>query len=167
MVDSRLYNQESYSSGFADDDQYNLYDKPLFSGSSAAAAIYKPRGNVGEDDTAATEDGINKAMLNDRFGLGTAGRGRGFEGTDTNEVKFFSSSYPVSLSPFHKTDERSYNRAVQVREGPVVFEKDTGDAFGISAFLDEAKKGAKRGLVQSGESSGDRKRAKVTDDDDD
>ena len=40
MLDSRLFNQESLSSNFADDDAYNLYDRPLFHGSSAAAAIY-------------------------------------------------------------------------------------------------------------------------------
>jgi len=39
MLDSRLFNQESLSGSFADDDAYNLYDRPLFHGSSAAAAI--------------------------------------------------------------------------------------------------------------------------------
>ena len=34
----------------------------------------------------------------------------------------------------------------EVREGPVQFEKDTGDVFGLDKFLDEAKSGRKRGL---------------------
>ncbi len=48
MLDARLFNQESLSASFADDDSYNLYDRPLFHGSTAAAAIYKARGNIGE-----------------------------------------------------------------------------------------------------------------------
>ncbi|CAG8432801.1 11481_t:CDS:2 [Diversispora eburnea] len=34
----------------------------------------------------------------------------------------------------------------QVREGPVEFEKEEADPFGFSQFLDEAKKGSKRGM---------------------
>lgn len=34
----------------------------------------------------------------------------------------------------------------EVREGPVQFEKDNGDVFGVDKFLDEAKRGTKRGL---------------------
>ncbi|GJJ12538.1 hypothetical protein Clacol_006781 [Clathrus columnatus] len=120
MLDSRLFNQETLTSSFGDDDSYNLYDRPLFHGSSAAAAIYKARGNIAEGNDESfgggTEDGINKVLDNDRFGLG---RPRiGFEGAIDQEV----------------------------REGPVQFEKDTGDVFGVNEFLDEAKGGRKRGL---------------------
>ena len=120
MLDSRLFNQESLSGSFADDDAYNLYDRPLFHGSSAAAAIYKARGNITEGNEESygggTEEGISKALDNDRFGLGRAQIG--FEGANEQEV----------------------------REGPVQFEKDTGDVFGLDKFLDEAKSGRKRGL---------------------
>jgi hypothetical protein len=120
MLDSRLFNQESLSGSFADDDAYNLYDRPLFHGSSAAAAIYKARGNIteGNDESygGGTEEGITRALDNDRFGLGRAQIG--FEGASEQEV----------------------------REGPVQFEKDTGDVFGLDKFLDEAKTGRKRGL---------------------
>ncbi|KAG2146852.1 SKIP/SNW domain-containing protein [Suillus bovinus] len=120
MLDSRLFNQESLSGSFADEDNYNLYDRPLFHGSTAAAAIYKARGNIpeGNDDSfgGGTEEGIGKALDNDRFGLGKARVG--FEGAEDQEV----------------------------REGPVQFEKDTGDVFGLDKFLDEAKSGKKRGL---------------------
>src|SRR6202012_2678493 len=50
MLDSRLFNQESLSGAFGDEESYSLYDKPLFHGSSAAAAIYKARGNITEGD---------------------------------------------------------------------------------------------------------------------
>jgi SNW domain-containing protein 1 len=120
MLDSRLFNQESLSGSFADEESYNLYDKPLFHGSSAAAAIYKARGNIAEGDEdrfgGGTEEGIGRALDNDRFGLGQAQVG--FEGA----------------------------REQEVREGPVQFEKDTTDVFGVDKFLDEAKSGRKRGL---------------------
>lgn len=118
MLDSRLFNRESLSGTFASDDAYNLYDKPLFHGSTAAAAIYKARGNMDAgDDTkfaGGTEEGISNALANDRFQLGASG----FQGADEQEV----------------------------REGPVQFEKDNGDVFGVDKFLDEAKRGTKRGL---------------------
>ncbi|GAA5884862.1 hypothetical protein JCM16303_005325 [Sporobolomyces ruberrimus] len=137
MLDSRLFNRESLSSSFGNSDSYNLYDKPLFSGSSAAAAIYKPRGkNVDDEGYELAEEEAAKAMKNDRFGLGVAGRG--FDGADTSEV----------------------------REGPVAFERDTADPFGVDAFLESAKAGPstekKRGLDLVGETKNDeaRKRAR-------
>jgi SNW domain-containing protein 1 len=120
MLDSRLFNQDSLSGSFGEEESYNLYDKPLFHGSSAAAAIYKARGNITEEDEdrfgGGTEEGIGRALDNDRFGLGQAQVG--FEGA----------------------------REQEVREGPVQFEKDTTDVFGVDKFLDEAKSGRKRGL---------------------
>ncbi|KAK0483999.1 SKIP/SNW domain-containing protein [Armillaria novae-zelandiae] len=133
MLDSRLFNQESLSGSFADDDAYNLYDKPLFHGSTAAAAIYKARGNIaeGNDDSfgGGTDEGIGKALDNDRFDLGQVQVG--FEGANEQEV----------------------------REGPVQFEKDTGDVFGLNQFLDEAKTGKKRGLDTA--AGGSRKRQQL------
>ncbi|GAA5955881.1 hypothetical protein JCM3765_000027 [Sporobolomyces pararoseus] len=138
MLDSRLFNRESLSSSFGNSDSYNLYDKPLFSGSSAAAAIYKPRGkNVDDEGYELAEEEAQKAMKNDRFGLGVAGA-RGFEGADTSEI----------------------------REGPVAFERDTADPFGVDAFLESAKAGPstekKRGLDLAGETRDEeaRKRAR-------
>ncbi|KAI0314651.1 pre-mRNA-processing protein 45 [Amylostereum chailletii] len=120
MLDARLFNQESLSGSFGDDESYSLYDRPLFHGSTAAAAIYKARGNIGEGNEESfgggTEEGIGKALDNDRFGLGQAQVG--FEGARDQEI----------------------------REGPVQFEKDTSDVFGVDKFLDEAKSGRKRGL---------------------
>ncbi|KAH7107637.1 pre-mRNA-processing protein 45 [Auriculariales sp. MPI-PUGE-AT-0066] len=133
MLDARLFNQESLRSGFADDDAYNLYDRPLFHGASATAAIYK-RGNTnaGNDESfgGGTEDGISKALDNDRFGLGVAKNG--FEGAADQEV----------------------------HDGPVQFEKDTGDVFGVDEFLNEAKRGLKRGLDER-DGGGARKRQQL------
>ncbi len=122
-MDSRLFNRETLSSSFGSSDNYNIYEKPLFHGSSAAAAIYKPRGNNANDDAFAggTEEGIADALKNDRFALGV----RGFEGAADQPEK----------------------------DGPVQFEKDVSltmdqmnDPFGLTQFMDEAKKAPKRGL---------------------
>lgn len=123
MLDSRLFNQESLSGDFGTDESYNLYDKPLFHGSTAAAAIYKARGNIeqGNEESfgGGTDEGIGKALDNDRFSLGRPQVG--FEGASDQEV----------------------------REGPVQFEKDTSDVFGVNQFLSEAT-GKKRGLDSTG-----------------
>ena len=131
MVDSRLFNQEQLSHGFGDDESYNLYDRPLFSGASAAAAIYKRTSGNGDDDDdaglAGTAEGIEGSMKNDRFNLG---QGK-FSGSELQSV----------------------------RDGPVQFEKDVpttatiADPFGVNAFLDEAKRAApkKHGLDTRGE----------------
>ncbi|KAI8905849.1 SKIP/SNW domain-containing protein [Gorgonomyces haynaldii] len=48
MYDQRLFNQSSgLSSGFMGDDAYNIYDKPLFTGSQANA-IYRPKRDLDE-----------------------------------------------------------------------------------------------------------------------
>ncbi|TNY20537.1 SKIP/SNW domain-containing protein [Rhodotorula diobovata] len=138
MLDARLFNREQYSASFGSSDSYNLYDKPLFSGSSAAAAIYKPRGrDVDEEGYEVNAEEVDKAMRNDRFGLGVAGKGRGFEGTDTSEI----------------------------REGPVAFERDTADPFGVDAFLESAKAGAGAGEKKRGLDTGDDERRKRQRDD--
>ena len=121
MTDSRLFNQESLSAGYGDEDSYNLYDKPLFSGSSAAAAIYRrPAGRGGADEIYNGTDEVEQELKNnDRFGLGQSK----FKGVEA------------------ETAERD---AGMSRSGPVMFEKDTSDPFAINQFLDEAKRGIKR-----------------------
>lgn len=116
MTDARLFNREALSSTFGDDDSYNVYDKPLFQGSSAAAAIYsRPGSGGGADDMygGGTESGIRDELQHDRFGLGAR---KGFSGAQSQEP----------------------------RSGPVQFEKDTNDPFSIDKFLDDAKRGVKR-----------------------
>lgn len=114
----------------------------MFHGSSAAAAIYKSRGNdAGNDESfgGGTEAGIREELSKDRFALGNATKG--FEGADTTEV----------------------------RDGPVQFEKDvvvaldgSADPFGVEQFMNAAKKGGKRTAEDDRES---RKRARGEDDD--
>ncbi|KAN0064736.1 mRNA splicing protein [Thecaphora frezii] len=124
MLDSRLFNQEKLPSGYGDEDSYNLYDKPLFQGSSAAAAIYRrPGGAGGREDVygGGTEEGFDDELKNDRFGLGAS--------------KFSGET-----------------GAAREREGPVQFEKDLEDPFAIHQFLDDAKRGTKRAGLESADS---------------
>ncbi|SPO25360.1 probable transcriptional coregulator Snw1 [Ustilago trichophora] len=133
MTDSRLFNQESLSAGYGDEDSYNLYDKPLFSGSSAAAAIYRRPARGGADDiySAANDDGSaleEELKNNDRFGLGQSK----FKGVEE--------------------ETNSLANANAARLGPVQFEKDTTDPFAINQFLDDAKRGIKRSGLESQDS---------------
>nr|CAG8515403.1 5292_t:CDS:10 [Entrophospora candida] len=112
LYDTRLFNQsEGLSSGFKDDESYDLYDKPLFAGSSASS-IYKPKKDYDSDKFGGgnVED-INKMLSVDKFGT------KVFQGADKN--------------------------------GPVEFEKEEADPFGVNQFLAEAKKGVKRKLDRS------------------
>ncbi|WFD36844.1 hypothetical protein MCUN1_003734 [Malassezia cuniculi] len=115
MTDARLFNREALSNSFGDEDSYNVYDKPLFHGSSAAAAIYRRPGGGSADDIygGGTEEGIAQELEHDRFGLGKT---KSFAGAE------------------HQ----------QQRDGPVQFEKDESDPFAINQFLDDAKRGVKR-----------------------
>lgn len=98
QMDSRLFNREAPSSGFGEEDSYNLYDKPLFQGSSAAAAIYGGKVNGGENgqDSEEAMDGVTR---NDRFGLGV-GRSKAFEGAEFTEVSFWENELTFGVGTF-------------------------------------------------------------------
>ncbi|KAI9292907.1 hypothetical protein K502DRAFT_343576 [Neoconidiobolus thromboides FSU 785] len=82
MFDSRLFNQsEGISSGFKDDDTYDLYNKPLFTGSSANM-IYKPKRNM-EEDMEDAETQLDKIKNDDRFSGALGGRAA-FKGADAS-----------------------------------------------------------------------------------
>lgn len=142
MYDSRLFNRESYSGSFGNSDSYNLYDKPMFQGSSAAAAIYRPRGNNRNDESygGGTEEGITNALSNDRFNLGASR----FEGADAaaNEER----TGPVQ---FEKDVSLSMGQ-VQAMGGGGEGERVQQDPFGLNEFMGEAVAGKKRGLDTSG-----------------
>ncbi|KAJ3224739.1 mRNA splicing protein [Clydaea vesicula] len=82
MYDQRLFNQSSgIGSGFGDDDSYNVYDKPLFSGATAAS-IYRPKttAHEGYGQTGIREGDFDKL-------LGESNKPhKGFSGTDGEAV---------------------------------------------------------------------------------
>ena len=155
MFDSRLFNRTSgFDSGFNED---QAYDKPLFAAQDAISSIYRPRQNMDDgDDDEAAEAEMGKIQKSSRF-ADALGKGT-FSGSADVEVSFTS---------LYELRANANNLGVQAREGPVQFEKDTGDAFNIDSFLDKVGESSKKreyGL-QEGE---DRppKRARVDDDED-
>lgn len=111
------------------------YDKPLFAAQDAINSIYRPSMNQ-DDDGEGADETLDRIQGSNRFDiLGKADRG--FKGADTAEA----------------------------RDGPVQFEKDKDDPFGIDQMISEVKTGGKRyGMVEP-EARGS-KRARVDDDDD-
>lgn len=123
VYDQRLFNQtEGLGHGFRNDDDYNVYDKPLFQGSSAAN-VYRPRKGDGET----YGEDPDKILKTARFQPD-----RGFAGTEQaanapNQPR----SGPVEFE-MHKGDT---THTQQPQEE---------DPFGIEAFLQEAKSSKKK-----------------------
>ena len=155
MYDSRLFNQTSgFDSGFNEDQHY---DKPLFAAHDAINSIYRPTaGEQDEEDAGEDAAGaeMGKIQKSNRFEV--LGRAKeGFKGTDAKAER---------------------------EAGPVIFEKDKDDPFGIDSLIGEASaragadeekgkgKGKKRyGLEHAEERDREerddrRKRARVDDD---
>ncbi|PLB51945.1 putative transcriptional regulator Cwf13/SkiP [Aspergillus steynii IBT 23096] len=114
----------------------NPYDKPLFAAQDAINSIYRPRAQVDADDDEGGEGEMSKIQKSGRFEvLGKAKEG--FRGAADAEE----------------------------RQGPVQFEKDTTDPFGIDSMIADVTAGAgqKRYGIQEAEDRGS-KRARVDDD---
>ncbi|KAH2517535.1 mRNA splicing protein [Aspergillus fumigatus] len=116
----------------------NPYDKPLFAAQDAINSIYRPRAQLDVDDEEGAEGEMSKIQKTNRFEvLGKAKEG--FRGAAVAEA----------------------------RDGPVQFEKDTTDPFGIDSMIADVTGGAgqKRYGIQEVERE-DRgsKRARVDDD---
>jgi SNW domain-containing protein 1 len=114
------------NSGFdADDAAYNIYDKALFKGSSAADAIYRPT-RTQEDEWGDEDVAVEKVAKASRFKPGD----RGFEGAGGGG-----------------------GGGGEGRGKPVEFEaEDAADPFGLNDFLSEAKEG--NALDKIGEGGG-------------
>ena len=166
MYDSRLFNQTSgFDSGINED---NPYDKPLFAAQDAISSIYRPRQNVEDDDEEAGDREMAKIQKASRFGE-ALGKGT-FKGTEDAEVSRTSSRRGFTLSHifffffFHLANLSE----IQAREGPVQFEKDSGnDPFNVDKFLSEVDQSStsKRGYGLQEEDSRQPKRARVDEDD--
>jgi len=136
MFDSRLFNQ----GGSAFDQGFNEdnpYDKPLFAAQEAANAIYRPKVGMDDDDEEAAEDEMERIKKGSRFEvLGRAQQG--FKGAAEADV----------------------------RDGPVQFEKDSADPFGVDTFIKSVgdEVGNKKHGLQERAGSPKGKRARVDDD---
>jgi SNW domain-containing protein 1 len=153
MFDSRLFNRTSgFDSGFNED---QAYDKPLFAAQDAVNSIYRPRHNMDDDDDdAAAEAEMGKIQKSNRFGE-ALGKGT------------FKGAADVEVSSFKENRKGSTNYVNQAREGPVQFEKDTGDVFNVDEFLSKVGEGSSKrefGLQEGEERP--TKRARVDEDED-
>lgn len=114
MYDQRLFNQEKgMDSGFATDDQYNVYDKGLFTTQSTLSQLYRPKKDADADVYGGADEQLEKIMKTDRFKPD-----KGFAGAA----------------------ERSgpRDRPVEFEK-----EAEEADPFGLDQFLTEVKKGKK------------------------
>ncbi|KAJ8888664.1 hypothetical protein PR048_008156 [Dryococelus australis] len=110
QFDQRLFNTtKGMDSGYADDEAYNVYDKPWREAGTLGAHIYRPSKNVDKD---VYGDDLDKLIKTNRF---------------------------VPDKEFSGTD-----RTTAARSGPVQFEKDEEDPFGLDQFLTQAKRASKR-----------------------
>ncbi|PNX75373.1 SNW domain-containing protein 1-like [Trifolium pratense] len=68
MYDERLFNQDKgMSSGFATDDQYNVYDKGLFTTQPTLSTLYRPKKDVDNEVYGGADEQLKKIMKTDRF----------------------------------------------------------------------------------------------------
>ncbi|XP_043720262.1 SNW/SKI-interacting protein A [Telopea speciosissima] len=114
MYDQRLFNQEKgMDSGFATDDQYNIYDKGLFTAQSTLSSLYKPKKDADADMYGGADEQLEKIMKTDRFKAD-----KGFTGA------------PERAAP--RTGPVDFEKAAEEQ-----------DPFGLDMFLTEVKKGKK------------------------
>lgn len=115
----------------------NPYDKPLFAAQDAINSIYRPRAQVDVDDEETADTEMSKLQKTNRF-----------------EV-------------LGKAKEGFRGAADENREGPVQFEKDTTDPFGIDSMIADVTGGAGQKRYGKQEANTDErgsKRARVDDD---
>jgi SNW domain-containing protein 1 len=143
MFDQRLFNQSSgMDSGFAADDTYNLYDKPLFKGSSANT-LYRPKKPEGEDEIAGNDEAAAPAP----GATATGGAGGHLSTSQFRPDKDFS-----GVDRSRKAEPRT--RPVEFeRAAPASGTAPAADPFGVEAFLSEAKGGRKTALDKVGQGS--------------
>ncbi|KAL5978168.1 hypothetical protein ACLOJK_029285 [Asimina triloba] len=121
MYDQRLFNQEKgMDSGFATDDQYNIYDKGLFTAQSTLSSLYRPKKDADAEMYGGADEQLEKVMKTDRFKPD-----KGFSGAS----------------------ERAGPRDRPVEFDKHVEE---ADPFGLDLFLTEVKKGGKKAMEKIG-----------------
>uniref|UniRef100_A0A0D6QT85 SKI-interacting protein SKIP SNW domain-containing protein n=1 Tax=Araucaria cunninghamii TaxID=56994 RepID=A0A0D6QT85_ARACU len=114
IYDQRLFNQEKgMESGFAADDQYNIYDKGLFTAQNTLSTLYRPKKDADSEMYGGADEQLDKVLKTDRFRAD-----KGFAGaTERGGPR----DRPVE---FEKDAEEA-------------------DPFGLDQFLTEVKKGKK------------------------
>jgi len=118
QYDSRLFSQtQGMDSGFAADDTYNIYDKPLFK--TTSTSLYRPKKNE-DADIYGDSKTMEKILDTTRFKPD-----KNFDGGDRSS-KEEARSKPVEFEVDSKKSSKEE------------------DPFGLDEFLMEAKKGGKK-----------------------
>ena len=114
MYDQRLFNQDKgMDSGFATDDQYNVYDKGLFTAQATLSTLYQPKKDLDSDTYGGADEQLEKIRNTDRFKPD-----KGFTGAS------------------EKAGKR--DRPVEFEQAA-----EEADPFGLDQFLSEVKTGKK------------------------
>ncbi|OMO82679.1 hypothetical protein CCACVL1_11815 [Corchorus capsularis] len=94
--DQRLFNQEKgMDSGFAIDDQYNIYDKGLFIAQPTLSTLYRPKKDMDSDMYGSAEEQLDhRLMKTDRFKPDKA------SGPRDRPVEFEKEADPFGLDQF-------------------------------------------------------------------
>lgn len=68
MFDQRLFNQDKgMESGFATDDQYNVYDKGLFTAQPTLSTLYRPKKDMDNEMYGGADEQMDKILKTERF----------------------------------------------------------------------------------------------------
>jgi len=102
MFDQRLFNQsQGIGSGFGEEEEYNIYNKPLFQASSANQ-IYRPKKN--DEESYGSEADLQKLMDTNKFkpdkGFSGAERNKDEKVDRTGPVEFEQEEDPFGLDEF-------------------------------------------------------------------
>ncbi|XP_045781121.1 puff-specific protein Bx42 [Maniola jurtina] len=122
MFDQRLFNNSrGMDSGYADDEAYNVYDKPWRNQDGVGAHIYRPTRNADKDNYGGDIDTIasTKRFVADK----------GFAGTSSSNTR----SGPVNFEKDAPREEPVRNTQPEADFDP----------FGLDRFLSEAKRADK------------------------
>ncbi|KAL6057897.1 SNW domain-containing protein 1 [Balamuthia mandrillaris] len=136
MFDQRLFNQsQGLSSGFDQDDSYNVYDKPLFKGTSNNF-IYRPK--KGDEDTYGSAEDLERLKDTSRFKPD-----RGFSGVDrADQQQQGQRSGPVEFEQDAIPDDEGLQEEQPKAGGRGEDEEE--DPFGLDSFITEVKASSSR-----------------------
>ncbi|KAG8059362.1 hypothetical protein GUJ93_ZPchr0002g25312 [Zizania palustris] len=139
MYDQRLFNQDKgMDSGFATDDQYNIYSKGLFTAQPTLSTLYRPKKDGDSDVYGDADEQLEKVMKTDRFKPD-----KGFSGASERAGK---RDRPVEFDKQEENDPFGLDQFLtEVKKGKKAVEKIGGGgtmkASGGSSMRDDYEGG--------------------------
>ena len=119
MYDQRLFNQTAgLNSGFADEEDYDLYDKPLFADRTAASIYKNVRRDTGQgnlaDQLSDDGEGEGDGKTNEVKSVLRQQPARGFTGsadnTNQDQTKKSTRSKPVEFEKHQLTEDKAFTQ---------------------------------------------------------